>query len=81
MRAHPAARRTRDLAGVLLTAAALAGLSAVSAGAAAVHAVPASVLSGTGVLNDVTATSAHDAWAVGHLGSVSGPNADFHVAD
>src|ERR1022692_3120963 len=65
----PAVCRARVLAGPLLLAAAVS-MPAAAAAAQTAPAGPAVALAGTGVLNDVVATSARNAWAVGHVGDL-----------
>jgi hypothetical protein len=79
MRAGAAIGRVRGFAVLPLIVAALAAIPAGQARASATvrahvsGAVPAAVLAGTGVLDDVVATSARNAWAVGHFGPLSQP--------
>ena len=47
--------------------------ASATARAATAREAPGSVLAGTGVLDDVAATSAGNAWAVGHYGGLSQP--------
>jgi hypothetical protein len=72
MRARGLIRHLFGPAGPLLIAGAAAAVPVASA-EATVRAHPTRVLAGTGVLNDVVAISAKDAWAVGHSGSVNHP--------
>src|SRR5262249_51552993 len=57
----------------LLIAAAVAAVPAADAEAVTARAAPAAVLTGTGVLDDVVAITATNAWAVGHSGDVANP--------
>lgn len=86
MHGRPAARRARILTVPLLTAAAAAPLlmagatqapAAASATRPAVAAglAPAGTLAGRGVLDNVVALTARNAWAVGHYGNVVRPRA------
>jgi hypothetical protein len=72
MRARRVIGRVLGLAGPLLITAAAVGPAAL---AEAMPARPAqgAVLAGTGVLDDVVAVGARDAWAVGHSGSLASP--------
>ena len=72
MPACPAVCRLRVLAGPLLIAAAV--LMPAAAAVARTAPAPAAALAGTGVLNNVVATSARNAWAVGHAGSLIKPS-------
>ncbi len=60
-------------AGPLLIAAAVTLVPAAPAEAATARVTPAAVLTGTGVLNDVVAIMARNAWAVGHYGGLANP--------
>ncbi|MDR2986046.1 MAG: hypothetical protein LBV34_14515 [Nocardiopsaceae bacterium] len=60
------------MSAVLIVATA-AAVPAAQADAVTARPTPAAVLSGTGVLNDVVAISATNAWAVGHFGDLSHP--------
>lgn len=73
MRAGAAIGRVRGLAVLPLIVAVVAAIPAGQAQADGGRAVPAAVLAGTGVLDDVVATSAGNAWAVGHFGPLSQP--------
>jgi hypothetical protein len=72
MRPHPSIDRARGMAALLL-AAAVAAVPAVSAEAMTRHMPNAAkaALAGNGVLNSVVATSAKNAWAVGHYGGLT----------
>jgi hypothetical protein len=79
MRSGGAIGRVRGLAVLPLIVAAVAAIPAGQTRASATvrahvgGVVPTAVLAGTGVLDDVVATSARNAWAVGHFGSLSQP--------
>src|SRR5215472_210134 len=66
--------RARVLAAWLLMAAASSLVPVAVAAAWAAPAARAVTLAGTGVLNDVVATSATSAWAVGHAGDEAKPS-------
>jgi hypothetical protein len=71
MRPHPSIDRARGMAALL--AAAVAAVPAVNAEAMTRHIPHAAkaALAGNGVLNSVVATSARNAWAVGHFGGLA----------
>jgi len=73
MRARRAIHRAFGPVGSLLIAAAVAAVPAADAEAVTARAAPAAVLTGTGVLDDVVAITATNAWAVGHSGDVANP--------
>jgi hypothetical protein len=73
MRARRAIPHVLGPAGLLLIAAAVAAVAAVPAEAVTARAAPAAVLTGTGVLDDVVAVTATNAWAVGHYGGLANP--------
>jgi hypothetical protein len=79
MRASVAIGRVRGLAVLPLIVATFASIpiaQAQASDALQVHGggvVPTGRLAGTGVLNDVVATSAKNAWAVGHSGPLTNP--------
>jgi len=68
MRVRRAIHHVLGSAGPLLIAAAVAVVPATGAEAMTARAAPAVVLTGTGVLDDVVAITATNAWAVGHVG-------------
>jgi len=79
MRASAAIGQVRGFVVLPLIVAAVAAIPAGQARASATvrppvgGAAPTAVLAGTGVLDDVVATSARNAWAVGHFGPLSQP--------
>ncbi len=73
MRARHAIHRVLRPAGSLLIVAAVAVVPAARAEAMTARATPAAVLTGTGVLDDVVAITAANAWAVGHFGGLAHP--------
>jgi hypothetical protein len=75
MRSGRAIRPVLGLAGALLVAAAVSAVPAAHAEAVTARATPLTVLTGTGVLNDVVAVTATNVWAVGHYGGLANPKA------
>jgi len=73
MRARRAVHRVLGSAGPLLIAAVVVAVPAAPAEASAASAAPGAVLAGTGVLDDVVAITATNAWAVGHSGPLGNP--------
>jgi hypothetical protein len=79
MRASAGIVLVRGVAALTFIVAAFAAIPAGQARASATElargggATPSGVLAGTGVLDDVVATSARNAWAVGHFGPLSHP--------
>src|SRR5215469_14358761 len=68
-----ARRVVRYVLGPLLIAAAVATVPAAQAGVMTARVTSVSVLAGTGVLDDVVAITATNAWAVGHYGALTNP--------
>jgi len=73
MRARRAIHNVLGPAGPMLIAAAVAAVPAAHAKAMSTRATPAAVLTGTGVLDDVVAITAANAWAVGRRISIPLP--------
>ncbi len=73
MRARRAIHHVLGPASPLLIAAAVTAVPSAPAEAMTARATPAAVLTGTGVLDDVVAVTATNAWAVGHDGDLANP--------
>jgi hypothetical protein len=73
MRARRVFRNALGVVSALLIVAAAAAVPAAQAEAMTARPTPGEVLIGTGVLNDVVAVSATNAWAVGHYGNLAHP--------
>src|SRR5258708_2582143 len=73
MRARRAIHHVLGPASPLLIAAAVTAVPSAPAEAMTARATPAAVVTGTGVLDDVVAVTATNAWAVGHDGDLANP--------